>query len=91
MDIASIIEKTPYRSGSTATVSPEKKSRHTLDQGIGNCSERAFGFAWMLRELDTDYQIMHWMHPDGITRGLGHTIIRLPYIKDGETRIGLVA
>lgn len=45
----------------------------------------------MLRELDTDYQIMHWMHPDGITRGLGHTIIRLPYIKDGETRIGLVA
>ena len=44
----------------------------------------------MLRDLYTDYQIIHLMHPDGITRGLGHTMIRLPYIEDGETRIGLV-
>jgi len=91
VDIASIIEKTPYRSGPAPTVSPEKKFRHTLEQGIGNCSERAFGLAWMLRDLDTDYQIIHLMHPDGITRGLGHTIIRLPYIEDGETRIALIA
>jgi len=88
--VVDIIEKAPIRRGPVATVDPAKKYRLTILEGAGNCSERAFGLAWKLRQSEVDLQIVHLLPQRGFVLGIGHSVIRIPYEDRGHTRVGLV-
>jgi hypothetical protein len=90
VDIAGIIGRAPFRPGAAVTVDPAKKYRLTVEEGTGNCSERAFGLAWKLRQSEIDLQIVHLLPQSNFVRGNGHSLIRIPYEDGGETRVGLV-
>lgn len=90
VDIARIIEDTPYTSETAGTVNPYAKYQQTIEEGAGNCSERAFGMAWKLRESEVDYQIVHLMRSESFAIGGGHTVLRVGYDDDGVARMGVV-
>lgn len=90
VDIVGIIEKAPFHPGSAVTADPAEKYRLTVEEGTGNCSERAFGLAWKLRQSKIDLQIVHLLPRSDFVLGHGHSVIRIPYEDDGETRVGLV-
>lgn len=90
VDIAGIIESAPFVPGTAVTADPARKYRLTIEQGTGNCSERAFGLAWKLRQSGVDLQIVHLLPHAGFVRGEGHTVIRIPYAMDGSERVGVV-
>lgn len=90
VDIVDFIGKTPYRRGFANTIVPETKFRRTFEEGIGNCSERAFGLAWKLRQSQTPYQIIYLLPGRKILLGHGHTVIRLKYDDAGVSRLGVV-
>jgi hypothetical protein len=90
VDIADIIGTAPFQPGSAITVDPAEKYRLTVEQGTGNCSERAFGLAWKLRRSDIDLQIVHLLSKQNFAKGQGHSVLRIPYTDRGEMRVGLV-
>lgn len=90
VDIAGIIGRAPFRPGAAVSADPARKYRLTVEEGTGNCSERAFGLAWKLRQSEIDLQIVHLLPRSDFVQGRGHSVIRIPYEDGGATRVGLV-
>jgi hypothetical protein len=90
VDIAGIIASTPVKAGAAVAVDPAEKYRLTIEEGMGNCSERSFGLAWKLRQTNVDLQIVHLLPTELFVEGHGHSMLRIPYADGATTRIGLV-
>jgi len=92
LDIASLVAAIPYErsAGEVLAVYPESKHRRTILEGSGDCSEKAFGLGWQLLGQGADFQIVHFINPDGLETGEAHTVIRVRFEYGPDERVGLV-
>lgn len=77
LDFQTVLEKIPYGDASQVwSISPRERYRETILEGGGNCSNLAFGLAYLLDQRGVDFQIIHLMPRDNFLDGAGHTILR---------------
>jgi len=90
VDVDAVVRRIPMHGRPVWNVEPATRYRRTMIEGGGNCSQMAFGMAYQLDREGIDYQIIHMFRSDGLGKGDGHTVIRIPYRYDGVDRVGLV-
>lgn len=92
LDILKLISGIPYVSTahSAYEIAPRQRYEKTIEQGYGNCSNLAMGLAYLLRQRQQPYQIVHILPHDGFLRGIGHTVMNMPYRFDGRIYTGIV-
>jgi len=90
VDVAALLRPIPLHGAQVWEIDPAARHRLTVVEGGGNCSQISFGLAYQLEREGVDYQIIHMFSHDGLGKGDGHTVVRLPYRLDGEERVGLV-
>lgn len=77
-DVMSALRDVPYRDLiEVSAVLPSDLVRATLREGGGNCANRTQAFAYELDHQGVDYQIIDVIQPESVSRGVGHTMIRL--------------
>jgi len=77
LDFETVLEEIPYGDASQVwSVFPSERYRETILEGGGNCSNLAFGLAYLLDRRGLDFQIVHLMPRDRFLDGAGHTILR---------------
>lgn len=91
-EIVPFIAGIPYEDSPRATyvVEPQAKYEIAIREGVGNCSNLTFAAAHHLEQEGVDFQIVHLMPRDGFLSGRGHTVLRMGYRLDGESRVGVV-
>jgi hypothetical protein len=92
VDIRNVISKIPYQPHPAIVYvpKPELKYKQTIIDGRGNCSNMSFGLSYRLREEGHNFQIVHLLSPNVFLKGVGHTVLNMPYQLDGENRYGVV-
>jgi hypothetical protein len=92
IDIRSVIAKIPYQKHPEIVYvpKPELKYEQTIVDGRGNCSNMSFGLTYRLLQAGHNCQIVHLLSPNLFLKGMGHTVVNMPYQLDGENRYGIV-
>lgn len=92
VDIRNVIAKIPYQAHPAIVYvpKPELKYQQTIVDGRGNCSNMSFGMSYRLLRDRCDFQIVHILSPNKFLKGVGHTVLNMPYQLDGESRHGIV-
>jgi hypothetical protein len=90
-DMRALITAIPYADSRTVyDILPGVRYQRTIEQGLGNCSNLAFGLAYWLNGHDHDYQVVHFIPPESFVLGQGHTVLNMPFVLDGAAQLGLV-
>ncbi len=89
-DVAATIGAIPYQPGVVGSVLPQQKYLQTIEGGLGNCSQKAFGLAWQLGREGREYQVVHLLPLDSFLDGGGHTLLRTEVTWEGRDAVGVV-
>ena len=90
-DVRQLLGAIPYQSGKAIyDILPRDRYDKTIKNGYGNCSNLSFGMAVYLLRHNYDFRIVHILPYDDFLTGNGHTLLEMPYLLDGASRIGLV-
>ncbi len=90
LDVADVVGAIPNRPDPVWAVEPSRKYQKTIVEGFGNCSQKTFGFAYLLDRSGLDYQVIHLLPRDRFLIGGGHTVMRMRYRYQGIERVGIV-
>ncbi len=92
LDVSELIQAIPYSNNASMIydVNPQDRYYRSIRLGYGNCSNLAFGMAYYLAQKGQAYQVVHFMPYEGFLKGVGHTVVNMPYILDGAPRVGIV-
>jgi hypothetical protein len=90
LDVTKTVGAIPYQSGEAALVLPSEKYRRTMEEGFGNCSQKAFGLAWRLDREGRAFQVVHLLPLRSFLNGRGHTVLRARVDWRGREQTALV-
>lgn len=90
-DVRNLLSAIPYQNGGMVfDILPRDRFHKTVEMGYGNCSNYAFGMAYLLLQSSYSFQIVHFIPYQGFLTGNGHTLLNMRYRLDGSERTGLV-
>jgi hypothetical protein len=91
LDARRVIGSIPYQSPEAIfEVLPQRIYECTMLEGRGNCANKVRGLSVFLVKAGIPFHRVDMLPIDGFLYGMGHTLARVKYELDGQTRVGLI-
>lgn len=91
LDARRVIGSIPYQSPEAIyEVLPQRIYERTMLEGHGNCANKVRGLSVFLVKAGVPFHRVDMLDVGGFLYGMGHTLARVKYELDGQTRVGLI-
>lgn len=89
-----VIRNIPFKNfeqnRSTYYVDPNKRYTSSILEGIGNCSNFVFGYAYYLSKKPVEFSIVHIFPNEEFLLGKGHTVLLSKFVQDSISSVGVM-
>jgi len=86
----SLISEIPYERGRFVDVLPSRRYEKSIENGRGDCSNLAYGAAYLFIRENIDFSILHLLRVPGFPSGEGHVSLEVALQLDGEPKSAIL-